>query len=94
MFERIKRFFGKSNKIGTGLTVNLKDMINHPLSKDSGFIYRDGKGSLKMRSIAIPMVISPTNVPNKFKDTANDKPSFIFKTDDKELENFVNKKMQ
>ena len=44
MFGKIKRFFGKSNKIGSGLTVNLKNMMDETLSKDSGFIYVDAKG--------------------------------------------------
>lgn len=54
MLEKIKRFFGKSNKIGSGSTVNLRNMMNKPLSKDRGFIYVDAKsdrGVLKEKEI-------------------------------------------
>ncbi len=44
MIEMFKRFFTKSTKIGSGSTVNLRNILNESLSKDGGFFYIDAKG--------------------------------------------------
>ncbi len=44
MIEMFKRFFTKTIKVGSGSTVNLKNMFDKPLSKDCGFVMIEGKG--------------------------------------------------
>lgn len=39
-----KRFFIKTTKVGSGSTVNLKNMLDKSLSKDCGFVIIEGKG--------------------------------------------------
>lgn len=53
MFEIFKRFFTKSNTLGSGSTVNLKDIFSEPLPKDSIFIMPDfiGKEEFEEHSL-------------------------------------------
>ncbi len=44
MIEMFKRFFTKTIKVGSGSTVNLKNMMDKPLSKDCQFVIIEGKG--------------------------------------------------
>ena len=43
MIEMFKRFFTKTIKVGSGSTVNLKNMLDKPLSKDCRFVIIEGK---------------------------------------------------
>lgn len=53
MFEIFKRFFTKSNKLGSGSTVNHKDISSEPLPKDGIFIMPDfiGKEEFEEHSL-------------------------------------------
>ena len=44
MIKMFKRFFTKTTKVGSGSTVNLKNIFDKPLSKDCGFVMIEGKG--------------------------------------------------
>ncbi len=44
MIKNLRKKFIKNAKVGSGLTVNLRNMMNESMSKDNGFVMIDGKG--------------------------------------------------
>ena len=44
MIKNLRKKFIKNVKVGSGLTVNLRNMMNESMSKDNGFVMIDAKG--------------------------------------------------
>ncbi len=47
MIKYLRKKFIKNVKVGSGLTVNLRNMMNESMSKDNGFVMIDGKGDME-----------------------------------------------
>ena len=47
MIKNLRKKFIKNAKVGSGLTVNLRNMMNESMSKDNGFVMIDGKGDME-----------------------------------------------
>ena len=99
MFEKIKKFFARGNKIssvGSGSTINLKNIINEPLSKDGGFFYIDAKGDSNLnKKILDCMDIKPDSKQNEntFKNQVinYDESDSFFEPDEETKEAYKNR---
>lgn len=47
MIKNLRKKFIKNAKVGSGLTVNLRNMMDESMSKDNGFVMIDGKGDME-----------------------------------------------
>ena len=61
MIKNLRKKFIKNVKVGSGLTVNLRNMMNESMSKDNGFVMIDGKGGMES-------LIEVLNTLNREKD--------------------------
>ena len=61
MIKNLRKKFIKNAKVGSGLTVNLRSMMNESMSKDNGFVMIDGKGDMES-------LIEVLNTLNREKD--------------------------
>ena len=47
MIKNLRKKFIKNSKVGSGLTVNLRNMMNESMSKGNGFVFIDAKGDME-----------------------------------------------
>lgn len=47
MIKNLRKKFIKNVKVGSGLTVNLRNMMNESMSKGNEFVMIDGKGDME-----------------------------------------------